>query len=75
IFRDSTDSSRYLETFVVESWAEYLRQRERLTVADVAIQESVRSFHSAEPPRVFRFIDPGAGRSRLSRRKRTTPLI
>lgn len=76
IFRDSTDSSRYLETFVVESWAEYLRQRERLTVADVVVQESVRNFHTGEePPRVFRFIDPGAGGSRRSRRKRTTPLI
>ena len=76
IFRDSTDPSRYLETFVVDSWAEYLRQRERLTVADLAVQESVRGFHTGEgPPRVFRFIDPGAGRARLSRRKRTTPLI
>jgi MFS family permease len=76
VFRDSTDSSRYLESFVVESWAEYLRQRERLTVADVAVQEQVRSFHRGDgPPRVLRFIDPGAGRPRLSRRKRTTPLI
>jgi MFS family permease len=75
IFRDSTDPSRYLETFVVESWAEYLRQRERLTVADVEVQESVRSFHTGEsPPRVFRFIDPGAGRPRLSRRRGTAPL-
>jgi MFS family permease len=75
IFRDSTDPSRYLETFTVESWAEYLRQRERLTVADVQAQESVRGFHTGEgPPRVFRFIDPGTGRSRSPRRRRTTPL-
>ena len=76
IFRDSTDPSRYLETFVVESWAEYLRQRERLTMADVAVQESVRNFHVGDgPPRVFRFIDPGPDRPRLSRRRRTTPLV
>jgi MFS family permease len=75
IFRDSTDPSRYLETFIVESWAEYLRQRERLTVADLAVQESVRSYHQGEePPRVFRFIDPQAGRPRLSRHRGTTPL-
>ncbi len=75
IFRDSTDPSRYLETFVVESWAEYLRQRARLTVADVEVQESVRAFHTGEgPPNVFRFIDPGTRRSRSSHRRRTTPL-
>ena len=75
IFRDATDPSRYLETFVVESWAEYLRQRARLTVADVELQESVRAFHTGEgPPRVFRFIDPGTERTRLSHRRRTTPL-
>jgi MFS family permease len=75
IFRDSTDPSRYLETFVVESWAEYLRQRTRLTVADVEVQESVRAFHTGEgPPSVFRFIDPGTGRPRSSHRRRTTPL-
>jgi MFS family permease len=76
IFRDSTDVSRYLETFVVESWGEYLRQRARLTVADVALQERVRAFHKGdEPPRVFRFIDPGVGPTRLMRRGRTTPLV
>jgi MFS family permease len=75
IFRDSTDPSRYLETFVVESWAEYLRQRARLTVADVEVQESVRAFHTGQgPPSVFRFIDPGTGRPRSSPRWRATPL-
>jgi hypothetical protein len=76
IFRDSTDPSRYLETFLVESWDEYLRQRERITVADVGVQERVRDIHAGEePPRVFRFIDPGARRSRLTGRRRTTPLV
>jgi MFS family permease len=75
VYRDSTDYARYLETFTIDSWAEYLRQRERLTVADVGVQESVRGFHTGDtPPRVFRFIDPNAGGPRLRRRRGTTPL-
>jgi MFS family permease len=76
IYRDSTNPARYLESFEIESWAEYLRQRERLTVADVATQERVRGFHRGdEPPRVLRFIDPQDVRPRLARRRGTTPII
>lgn len=58
VFRDSVDRARYLETFLVDSWGEYLRQRERLTVADLEVQEKVRSFHVGDaPPAVSRFID------------------
>jgi MFS family permease len=58
VFRDSVDRERYLESFLVESWGEYLRQRERLTVADLSVQEKVRSFHLGDgPPPVSRFID------------------
>ena len=75
IWRDSTNPIRFLETFTVDSWAEYLRQRERLTVADLAVQESVRGFHTDDaPPRVFRFIDPRAGGPRLRKRRGTTAL-
>jgi quinol monooxygenase YgiN len=37
LFRDLADPTRYLETFLVESWAEHLRQHERLTMADLEI--------------------------------------
>jgi hypothetical protein len=57
IFSDVTEPDRYLESFVVESWGEHLRQYERLTVADQEIEEQVRSFHSGDtPPRVSHFI-------------------
>lgn len=50
LFEDVAAPGRYLETFVVESWAEHLRQHERATVADRQIRERVRSFHLSETP-------------------------
>ena len=44
LFRDPAEPGRYLESFVVESWAEYLRQVDRATLADRAIDERARSF-------------------------------
>jgi hypothetical protein len=41
------------ETFVTESWLEYLRQRERFTASDRQIRDLVWSFHRAsEPPKI-----------------------
>jgi predicted MFS family arabinose efflux permease len=48
IFVDVADPQRYLETSVVESWVEHLRQHERVTVADRAVIERARSFHTGE---------------------------
>src|SRR5215472_5252108 len=50
LFEDVAIAGRYLETFVVESWAEHLRQHERSTVADRQVWERVRSFHLNESP-------------------------
>jgi hypothetical protein len=33
IFRDTAAEGRYFEVFLVQSWAEHLRQHERLTQA------------------------------------------
>ncbi len=44
IYRDLGDSSRYVERFIVTSWAEYLHQRARATVADQALESRVREF-------------------------------
>ena len=57
VFRDAADPARYLETFTVESWAEHLRQHERMTVADRELQSVARAFHVAdEPPVVTHYI-------------------
>jgi MFS family permease len=45
VFRDAADPARYVETFTVESWAEHLRQHERMTVADRELVAIVRAFH------------------------------
>lgn len=50
LFHDTADPSRYLETFIVESWVEHLRQHERVTVADQAVEEQARAFHTGDTP-------------------------
>ena len=42
IFRDMEDEDRYVETFIVASWAEHLRQHEGLTRADREAEERVQ---------------------------------
>jgi hypothetical protein len=34
VFEDTADPSRFVETFLVDSWLEHLRQHERVTNAD-----------------------------------------
>jgi hypothetical protein len=46
----------YLETFVVDSWSEHLRQHDRLTVADLELTRLTRSFHRGSEPPVVRHL-------------------
>ena len=50
--RNRGDEERHIEAFLAESWADYLRQLDRMTYADHAIEDRARSFHqgSASPP-------------------------
>jgi MFS family permease len=53
VYQDAADPGHMNETFVTESWLEYLRQRERFTASDTEIRARVWSFHrGAEPPRI-----------------------
>jgi Transmembrane secretion effector len=53
IYRDATDSEHLNETFVMESWLDYLRSRERITTADEEIRARVRALHQGpEPPNI-----------------------
>jgi MFS family permease len=49
IFRDLESPTRYLEAFLVDSWAEHLRQHERLTRADRDVTERVQNLVRGTP--------------------------
>lgn len=49
IFRDLGRDDVYLETFIVSSWAEHLRQHERATREDRNVEDRVRSLARGEP--------------------------
>jgi hypothetical protein len=43
-YRDLADPSRYVERFIVTSWADYLHQRSRATQADQELEQRVRAY-------------------------------
>ena len=49
ICRDVEASNRYLETFVVPSWQEHVRQHDRLTRADSELEQRLRSCTGRDP--------------------------
>jgi MFS family permease len=59
LFRDPASPRRFVETFLSRSWAEHLRQHERLTMADRALEERALTLHQAggRPPLVSHFVN------------------
>jgi hypothetical protein len=49
IYRDLERGDVYVETFIVSSWAEHLRQHERVTREDRKVEDRVRGLARAEP--------------------------
>lgn len=56
VFEDAAQNGRFLETFLVDSWLEHLRQHERVTNADRLAQEAVDRFHTRGTPVVTHFL-------------------
>ena len=57
IFQDTGDPRHLQETFIMESWIDYLRQLERFTASDLTIRDRVFSLHrDDEPPRITHTI-------------------
>ena len=56
LYHDTEVLERYVETFVVASWAEHLRQHTRLTQADRGIEERVLTLVRGNP-KVHHLID------------------
>ncbi len=50
IYRDAADPEHLNETFLMESWLDYLRSRERHTAADHEIHDRVRALHKDDAP-------------------------
>jgi len=48
IYRDAADAEHLNETFIMESWLDFLRSRERMTAADQVIRESVYKLHRGD---------------------------
>jgi MFS family permease len=56
LWADLEHPGRYVETFVVDSWSEHLRQHSRLTVADLEVTRLAESFHRGERPPAVRHL-------------------
>jgi MFS family permease len=58
VFEDAAEPGRFVETFLVESWLEHLRQHERVTNADRVLEERIHRF-LLEQPKVTHLIAAG----------------
>jgi MFS family permease len=50
VFRDLGEDGRFMERFVITSWAEYVRLRTRMTMADRQVQDRVEKFQRPGVP-------------------------
>jgi len=53
IYRDANDPESLNETFVMESWLDYLRSRERVTAADAAIRDRIWAMNMGDTPPII----------------------
>jgi len=58
VFRDLEDENLYVETFLVASWAEHVRQHERFTRGDREVEIRIGQ-HVTEAPKIRHLIDAG----------------
>jgi quinol monooxygenase YgiN len=69
LYEDSASPGLMLETFVLESWLEHLRQHERVTHTDHALQDEVARFHLGPGKPVVRHLVAPARELPASRRR------
>ena len=56
VFEDAAQDGRFVETFLLDSWLEHLRQHERVSNTDRELQDIVHGFHPDGTPRVTHLI-------------------
>lgn len=67
IFTDLGEEGRFVERFIISSWAEYVRLRSRATVADRAVHTAIEEFQQAGVPiRVSRLIGVDLSNARVA---------
>jgi MFS family permease len=62
VYRDLEDADRYVETFLIRSWAEHLRQHERSTKADREVEDRLQTYVTGVP-KVRHLVAADADRS------------
>jgi hypothetical protein len=73
LYRDFDRPEKWIESFVVLSWIEHLRQHTRTTEDDWASQKAACQLHQGvEPPRVVHLIVPRADGSIPTRDEEST---
>ena len=59
-FIDTADPMRHIEVFIAENWIEHLRQHERVTLADQALEQEVKAFQVGDnTPIVTHLVSAG----------------
>jgi MFS family permease len=59
VYRDADREHRYIETFVLPSWDEHVRQHQRRTVTDLELQEDLQQFlKPGTQPAAKHFVAP-----------------
>ena len=56
LYRDAAEPTRYVEVFLVESWAEHLRQHERSLVADQVVEARVLGLVAGGQPQKIQHL-------------------
>jgi hypothetical protein len=63
VAEDAADPERIVEWFMVESWAEHMRQHRRVSKTDADVQAQVKRFHVGGAPKVQHFLALRPGRT------------
>jgi len=61
VFEDPAKDGRFIETFLADSWLEHLRQHQRVTKADSALEQAVRRFQIGDGPKTTHLISARRG--------------
>jgi MFS family permease len=73
VFEDATQEGKFVESFLVESWLEHLRERERATYADRLVADRVLQLANGGEAVVSRFIAADTARRVSSGRRKSAP--